>query len=694
MTDTNTNIGTLPRRAMSDEDLLITLRREEQAAVNFQDGTLSQVRNEALNYYDRKPYQNEQEGQSQVVTSEFADTIESMMPSMMRVFAGTESSVEFAPTGPGQEGAAREASAYVPHVLMVQNDGFRILHWFIKDALMYRLGGATVDLEEREIQRPPTEQEAMLFAAVGQEPPSAVMDNKQFVIVDNIAPEDILFSENARDIDSASFVGYRKRVTASDLVELGLAPDDVDDLSSERVASFEESARIEGIEMSPRDRRGDSERPLWVVVAYAKVDLDGDGISEMLRVVYAHAGGQISRLLDRMEWQGPAPISLATPILMSHTVLGRSVFDQVKELQQVKSELTRGMLNNLYFTNYPRPAVSDQVILDSLLDWVPGAPIRFKAGAIPGQGHIEWPQVPSIMDKALAGLEYFDTVRENRTGVVRHNQGLEADTLNKTASGMAMLQNAANQRLELIARTFAETAVKRLYRLIYKAIKRAASGPVQYWSGQRFATVNPAAWPDDMDLTVNVGAGTRDAAMQALTFVATIQEKLVALQGGQAVGPYVTPENIANVAQRMQEAVGYKTPGLFFQPPERVVQAPPPQPQPSPELAKVQAQAQADAMKLQADQQHAQTKLMADVQMKREASAADLEIAREKAALDLQHMREKAALEAQLKREAMMADFSLKREEIALEAELEKYKIDNMPKPGNTELQGQQVASE
>jgi hypothetical protein len=55
-------------------------------------------------------------------------------------------------------------------------------------------------------------------------------------------------------------------------------------------------------------------------------------------------------------------------------------------------------------------------------------------------------------------------------------------------------------------------------------------------------------------------------------------------------------------------------------------------------------------------------------------------------------MREKAALEAQLKREAMIADFQLKREEIAMEAQLEKYKIDNMPKPGPTELKQQEVA--
>jgi len=95
---------------------------------------------------------------------------------------------------------------------------------------------------------------------------------------------------------------------------------------------------------------------------------------------------------------------------------------------------------------------------------------------------------------------------------VRNNQGLDADSLNKTASGMNMLMSAAQQRQELIARVLAETAITRLYRLVYRAIKRAAqgtgSGPVKYWSGKAFASCDPRQWPDDMELTVNVGLST------------------------------------------------------------------------------------------------------------------------------------------------------------------------------------------
>jgi len=148
------NESALPDRdsLLSDTDLLGILRKEENAASNYQWSALSQTREDALNYYDREPYGDEQDGASQVVTSEFADVIESIMPGLMRVFTSTDDVAEFTPGAPGEEQWAKEASEYVPHVFMRQNDGFRILYWMIKDALMYRLGAVTVDLDRSGLE--------------------------------------------------------------------------------------------------------------------------------------------------------------------------------------------------------------------------------------------------------------------------------------------------------------------------------------------------------------------------------------------------------------------------------------------------------------------------------------------------------------------------------------------------------------
>ncbi len=646
--------------SLADDELIALLRKEEEAASGFQDAALSAIREEALAYYDRQPYGDEQEGASSIVTSEFADVVESLMPGLMRVFTGSDDLAKFVPMVPGQEKWAKEASEYVPHVLMRQNDGFRVIASLLKDALMYRLSGVTVDLEDFEDKRSVpvqnlTQDAIDLIVAEAQAqgaelemelagaqpaidgatpdmlaPPSqtfsgviTVSHKRKRVVVDSIAPEDIRFSPAARDEDKASFLGFIKRVTSSDLVKLGLTQEEIDDLSTDKDLSDEAAQRNEGVlEDAERASEGDSERPLWLVVAYIRADDDCDGISELLRVVYAHGGGTAGRIVERVEWSGPASIALATPILMPHTIVGRSLFDQTQDLQQLGSVLTRGLLDNLYIVNRPRPVISDQVNLDSLIDWVPGSPIRLKPGARPGDNHVAWLQVPNVSGAVLSALEHLATVRENRTGVSRYNQGLDAESLNKTLGGLDRIMSAASQRQDLIARTFAETAIKRLYRLIYRAVKRAASGPIAYWPsmGGTFASCDPSQWPDDMELSVDVaGIGNREQAIGHLAVVGSLQEKLIALQGGKTEGPFVTAENIANGAQKLTEILGYKAPGLFFQPADKVANSasltplPAPPPAPSPELLAAQAQ----------------------IEILREAAAADMQIKREKAQADI-----------------------------------------------------------
>lgn len=384
---------------------------------------------------------------------------------------------------------------------------------------------------------------------------------------------------------------------------------------------------------------------MWLVVAYVRADDDGDGVSELLRVVYAHGGSTAGRIIERVEWSGPASIALATPILMPHTIVGRSLFDQTQDLQQLGSVLTRGLLDNLYIVNRPRPVISDQVNLDSLIDWVPGSPIRLKAGARPGDNHVSWLQVPNVSGGVLAALEHLATVRENRTGVSRYNQGLDAESLNKTLGGLDRIMSAASQRQDLIARVFAETAIKRLYRLVYRAIKRAATGPIAYWpgGGTAFADCDPSQWPDDMELSVDVvGIANREQALGHLAMVGSLQEKLIALQGGKADGPFVTAENVANGAQKLTEALGYKTAGLFFQAPDKVaaptLPAPPPQPMPPPELLAAQAQ-------IAILREAAAT----DTQIKREKAQADIAIAEFKARQWAEIERFKAGLKAELR---------------------------------------------
>jgi hypothetical protein len=217
-------------------------------------------------------------------------------------------------------------------------------------------------------------------------------------------------------------------------------------------------------------------------------------------------------------------------------------------------------------------------------------------------------------------------VRENRTGVTRYNQGLDADSLNKTLGGLDRIMSASQQRQDLIARVFAETAIKRLYRLVYRAIKRAAKGPVRYWPGAAsgFADCDPTLWPDDMDLSVDVvGIGNREQALGHLALIASFQEKLIALQGGRTNGPFVSAANIASGAQKLAETLGYRTPGLFFQTAEQMAEAAP--------ISETEAAVHPAVMVANAQIARLREQTEADIRIKEQKAASEIEIARFKA---------------------------------------------------------------
>jgi hypothetical protein len=728
-----------------EEKLISVLRREEQEADSWQTSELTAAREESFKYYDRQPYGDEQEGQSKIVTSDYADTVESLMPSLMRVFAGTDQVVEFTPRAPGDEQAAKEASDYIPHVFLRENDGYRILYWFIKDALMYRLAWGSVDVEEVEQTKtetvPPMPADAwavsrqaleakaketkseISFEVTEEEQPSpaeplpemggmlpapvitvsgtvTVTRKVKRVVADNIAPEDGLMTPNARDIDQASMLGYRKKVTASDLRILGMEQEEIDELSTDQTTyTVEQSQRQPDViqATSGRQNRKDSERAFWVVVAYVKFDWNDDGISETLRVVYAHAGGMTAKIIEQQEWtDGVAPVFAGSPILMSHTVPGRSLFDQVKDLQDITTVITRGILDNVYQTNRPRPVVSDKVNLSDIIDWTPGQPIRLSQGADPSGNHVQWLQAPSIIAPALSMLEHMATAKEKRTGITAYNQGLDANSLNKTATGIGIIASAAEQRMELIARTLAEGPFKRLYRLLYRAVKRAATGPTEYWDGLKWANCDPTKWPDDMNLVVDVGPGTgnKQMQMQNLMMMGQAQEKLVQAQGGPD-GALIKLKHIGNTARKLGEAMGFKDPSQFVASEEEVeeAEANPKPPPPNPEMIKVQMQAEAAKAKQEGDFALAQQKNQNDIMLAGQKAQAELELKKQIAAEELNLMREKNALEMSHKREMAGLDFELKQQELLMEGHLKKYEIDNAPAPTDTRVQEQQVSA-
>ncbi len=165
----------MPKMSLSSlQSMLASEKADALAAISA--AQLSQDRADAMDYYlgDMTKDMPTQEGRSKAVSTDVADTVEGLMPSLMDIFCGSDEVVRFEPVGPEDEAAAQQETDYVNHVFMQQNPGFMTLYAFIKDALLSKVGIVKVWWEEREEEERETyydltdDQFALLAQAVAQ----------------------------------------------------------------------------------------------------------------------------------------------------------------------------------------------------------------------------------------------------------------------------------------------------------------------------------------------------------------------------------------------------------------------------------------------------------------------------------------------------------------------------------------------
>jgi hypothetical protein len=624
---------------MPDHDLKALVAAHINGAVDAQGGRLAQERAQAERCYRGERLGNELEGRSQVVSRDVAEAVDAMLPSLMRIFAGGDEVVRFEPVGPEDEEAARQATDYVNWIWNRQNDGFAVFYAWFKDALLKKCGIVKIWWEECDEARretyeglseaewrliaadpaveiveqraypdplalqliaastvpplPPLPEDAAgaggddapatvgpLAGAAALAPPVPLLHDCVVrrtrrvgrVRVAPVPPEEFLIARNAVSLDDADFVAHRVRRTRSDLIAMGYPRAKVMAIESDSGAAFD-AERVQRLGDVGGDLAGDATldpamREVWVTECWVRVDADGDGIAELRHVTVAGEGAAV--LLENEEADGH-PFAALCPNPLPHRFWGLSVADQTVDLQLVKSMLWRGALDSIYLGNAPQIGVVEgQVNLEDLLNRRSGGIVRLKE-----PGAIVPIATQPVGRDVFEMVEYLDSVREQRTGVTRYNQGLDADTLNKTASGIHAIQSAAQQRLELIARIFAETGVKRAFKRVLELVAKHQQAPRIIRLRNRWVAMDPREWSTEMDLTVTVGLGTgnRDQQVMTLLKLLDLDERIVALQGGVA-GPLVTARNVYNKLVKLVEAAGLKSAESYYSDPGTGAPAP------------------------------------------------------------------------------------------------------------------------
>ena len=665
--------------AIDINKLKTIIESEIDDSLGYLETDTTDERQQALEYYLREPYGNEVEGKSQIVTGEVAEAVDGALPQLIRVFTSSDNVVEFAPAKEGDEQNAEQATQLVNHVFYKDNDGFLILHNWFKDALLQKTGvvkaywndekdvtkekyeGLTDDELMMLMQDPEVElvsqeiiEDSTVDEITGQTTYSKSNNvvlrrtkNKGKIVVENVPPEEFLISKRAKTIQDSPFVAHRRMITRSELVAMGFDKDMVDSLESgdnlefspDRIARYSR-----GEQPNSMGSQDESMEVVEVYECYIKVDYNEDGIAELRRIVYAS-----NEILSDEECDY-VPFHAICPIPIPHKFYGQSLADHTLDIQLIKSTVTRQMLDNLYLTNNSRvAAVEGQVNLDDLLTSTAGGVVRVKnAGAIVPL------TVASSAAQSFPMLEYLDAVQAKRTGVSDAQQGLSPDVLqNVTAAAVATMSNASYGKLELIARIFAETGVKSLFKGILQLLCKYQDTVRTLRINGKFVPFDPREWDTEYNVTINVGLGTGSRQEQLATMQMILGKQEQILQAYGVNNPLISLKQYRDTLAKFVHMAGFKDATAFMNEitpeVEQQVQQQAAQGQPDPNTQAAQILAQVEREK---------------AQLRAQTDAAKIQLDREQMQLDNQ----RKALELQQKELVQTAELALKEMQLKLDA--------------------------
>jgi len=505
--------------------------------------------------------------------------------------------VKFEPVGPEDVAAAEQETEVINHIVTQQNSVFEVLIAWAKQGLLQKNGIIKYWWDEQEtpkIERYEVSEDEYLMLL--QTPGVEVLEHdedtddvgevrhevkcriveKSGVAKFAVIPHEefrIDASHDSVNPKTSNFVQHARKVSLSMLRQMGYdVADDINDAydADNTFNELYQARRTAGEQEWAINDVDPSMREVMYRETYIRADYDGDGIAELRRVCVVG-----SEILHNEEIE-EIPFVAWSPYPQPHKFYGRCPADETTEIQLIKTALMRQMFDNIYTINNNRTFIGRGVNVDDLIDNVIGGHIRV-------DGDVVGNQVYSAPIQPIGGIiqpviEYLDSSKETRTGFTRYNQGTDANSLNKTATGVRIITAQGNLRVDLIRRNMAECGLKPLMLGVHGLMRRHGTKALTIRLRGKYVQVDPRAWRERADMSVSVGLGSSDKQMQLQGIQLLMNEQKQLAQVGLA-----KPRNLYASAMRLTSALGYKDGENYFaEPPEQ--EPPPPDPMNDPEV--------------------------------------------------------------------------------------------------------------
>lgn len=612
--ESNEELITFP---VSDEDskVLAMVMEDITAAKRLNDEKIPQWE-EFYQLYRAKSIGTEREGRSQVVSSDVMDAVEWILPQMMRLFFSRQNVVICNPTGEEDVRNAEMFTKLLNYQFFKGMNGFEKSYLWMKAAFIWGSGVGKLtwtqqyreepfefaelpeedflDLQsdpaveilqyDREVEIAPapsifgvrigSELETVRYKNIVGKRVIKTFEGPQFEV---IPLEDFYIDPTASCIEDAKFCVHRVFRTLDELYRMQDAGvyknvekieawvntprgETADYVKAQRAAEFGQSPPWSFLNSSQKGRK---EVEVWEY--WGQLDLDDSGKTEPYLVVVA--GDTILRKEKNPYNHGRPPFVILRPSLVPFQFDGVGMGHLIGDFQKAKTSILRQMLDNLSFINNQMWIVdrNQGVEMESLLNPRPGGVVRTdRVDAVR-------PVTPQPLQQvSIMALEFIQTQIEQRHGITRYNQGLDARSLNKTATGVSLIMNASQQRIELIGRIFAETGFKPLFKMMVSLNQQFISEGFTIRLFNEPVRFEPDDLRGEFDIDVEVGANVALEEQRQQQMMTLLQMAPQLIQLG-----LMMPEHVYHVVASLLRSWGYKDVNAYIINPVEQVSAQP-----------------------------------------------------------------------------------------------------------------------
>ena len=585
---------------INDDELLASLENNINAADSYAESEIGHQRDKGHRYYYGQPLGNERAGRSQHVSMDVFDGVESVKAMLMETFTADRNICKFDPQTAEDFMPAKMATALTNYIFYRENNGTKILHDVIHDALIAKTGivkryyktdyqyeeetfegvdepsfnmliqdpnVTLLEIDEQvttgQIQDPQTGQ----IIDIPQKQYSGEIArkiDKSRICIETIPPEDFLVSPRATDENDADFCSHRTSRTRGELLSEGFDAEIVARLNEDNDLFEDGGLGRDSVDGFRKDDHYDSDHDrqhVTIYESYIKKYRD-----DLKKCVYLKVLHSRNVLLDK-EIVSEKPFRYFTPFPLPHRFHGMSLADVLFDIQKTQSSLKRGVVDHTFMTNTSRFIANLSLVKNprDLLDNRVGAVIDVNS---PNPESVVRPlPMPNLSGTVFQAIENLEVEKESRSGMSRMSRGMDTTAVSKQNSSdlITTFMNASNRRIMVMARNLAENFLKPLMHDIYKLAVEYESEKAIQLDGQ-FVPVNPEFLGDRTEMSVAVALTPDEQAQEAQMLLSLDQQFSMNPADPTVGGMYGAPQRHAMLS-RAFELLNIKSSAMYLSDP-------------------------------------------------------------------------------------------------------------------------------